>query len=195
MTIALRRVTADDWAVWRPVRLAALADAPDAFGSRLADWEDAPEHRWRTRLSLPGALDLLAVDTDGHPASGTTSVPTRHADADAEPQADPDAGPARAVGMASGVPDADDPRRVELISMWVAPDHRRHGVARSLIDAVATWAAEQGARELVLAVVPDNAGARQTYAHTGFTVTDERGDALPDGRHEIVMRRDLEGRP
>lgn len=168
MTIALRRVTADDWAVWRPVRLAALADAPGAFGSRLADWEHAPEHRWRTRLSLPGALDLLAVDP---------------------------AGSFRAVGMASGVPDADDPRRIELISMWVAPDHRRHGVARGLIDAVATWAAEQGARELVLAVVPDNAGARETYARTGFSVTDDVGEALPDGRHEIVMRRDLGGRP
>ncbi|MFJ4220250.1 GNAT family N-acetyltransferase [Curtobacterium luteum] len=175
MTIALRRVTADDWAVWRPVRLAALADAPAAFGSRLADWEDAPEHRWRTRLSLPGALDLIAVDTAEHPTV--------------------DAGPVRAVGMASGVPDADDPRRVELISMWVAPDERRRGVARALIDAVATWAAEQGARELVLAVVPDNTGARETYARTGFSVTDEPGEALPDGRHEIVMRRDLEGRP
>ncbi|WP_242089543.1 GNAT family N-acetyltransferase [Curtobacterium sp. DN_7.5] len=187
MTIALRPVTADDWALWRPVRLAALADAPGAFGSRLVDWEHASEHRWRTRLSLPGALDLLAVDTDGHPANGTTSVPGRHAD--------PDAGPVRAVGMASGVPDADDPRRVELISMWVAPDERRRGVARALIGAVATWAAEQGARELVLAVVPDNAGARETYARTGFSVTDDVGEALPDGRHEIVMRRDLEGRP
>ncbi|MFJ4295790.1 GNAT family N-acetyltransferase [Curtobacterium sp. NPDC089689] len=168
MTIELRRVTAEDWATWRPVRLAALADAPDAFGSRLDDWRDAPEHRWRTRLSLPGAIDLLAVDTDS--------------------------GDGRAIGMASGVPDADDPHRAELISMWVQPVARRRGVARLLIDAVADWAAECGSHELVLSVMPDNRDAQETYARTGFSVTDEPGDVLPDGRRELVVRRDLEER-
>ncbi|MGL3199452.1 MULTISPECIES: GNAT family N-acetyltransferase [Curtobacterium] len=169
MTIELRRVTADDWATWRPVRLAALADTPAAFGSRLDDWRDAPEHRWRTRLSLPGAVDLLAVDTDS--------------------------GDGRAIGMVSGVPDADDPHRVELISMWVDPGVRHRGVARLLIDAVADWAAGHGARELVLSVMPDNHAARETYARTGFSVTDEPGAELPDGRRELVMRRNLEERP
>ncbi|KTR06503.1 GNAT family N-acetyltransferase [Curtobacterium luteum] len=169
MTIVLRRVTADDWATWRPVRLAALADAPDAFGSRLDDWREAPEHRWRTRLSVPGAIDLLAVDTDS--------------------------GDGRAIGMASGVPVADAPHRTELISMWVDPGGRRRGVARLLIDAVAAWAAGYGAHELVLSVMPDNRDAREAYARTGFSVADEPGDLLPDGRRELVMRRDLEERP
>lgn len=161
MTIELRRLTGDDWAAWRPVRLTALADAPEAFGSRLADWQDAPEHRWRTRLSLPGALDLLAVEDD------------------------------RPVGTASGVPDTDDPTRVALISMWVEPTARGRGVAGVLIEAIARWAAEQGATDLLLSVMPDNDRARRTYERTGFTATDEPGDLLPDGRRETVMRRDL----
>ena len=161
MTTALRSLSADDWAEWRVVRLAALAEAPEAFGSRLADWQDADEHRWRTRLSLPGALDLLALD-DG-----------------------------RAVGTASGVPDPDDPSRVELISMWVAPEARGRGVARELIEAIARWAAEQGAIDLRLAVMPDNDRARRTYERAGFVATDDPGDLLPDGRREAVMRRDL----
>lgn len=161
MTIELRRVIADDWADWRPVRLAALADAPYAFGSRLADWQDAPEHRWRSRLSVPGALDLLAVD-------GTT-----------------------AVGMASGMPDPDDPARVEVVSVWVAPAARRSGVARHLLDTIAHWAADRGAHALELSVVPDNAAALRAYERAGFVATGESGEALPDGRHELVMRRDL----
>ena len=167
MTIELCRVTADDWATWRPVRLAALADAPDSFGSRLVDWQDAPEHRWRTRLSLPGAVDLLAVDTERD----------------------------RPVGMASGVPDADDPHRVELVSMWVDPAARGRGVARLLIDEVANWAAGHGAHELVLSVMPDNLGAQETYVRTGFVHTAEPGEPLSDGRHERVMCRTLEERP
>ncbi|TCK66173.1 bifunctional GNAT family N-acetyltransferase/class I SAM-dependent methyltransferase [Curtobacterium sp. PhB136] len=159
MTIELRALTADDWREWRPVRLAALADAPDAFGSRLHDWVDAPEERWRTRLSIPGALDLVAFDGD------------------------------RAVGMASGTPGDGD--RAELISMWVDPAVRGRGVAGLLIDAIVRWAARVGAAELELSVMPDNTVARRTYERHGFTIADEPGDLLPDGRHEVVMCRDL----
>ncbi|MDM7884634.1 GNAT family N-acetyltransferase [Curtobacterium sp. RHCKG23] len=161
MTIELRRVTAEDWAVWRPVRLAALADAPQAFGSRLGDWQDAPEHRWRTRLSLPGAVDLLAVEDDD------------------------------VVGMASGVPDADDPALAELVSMWVAPDARGRGTVALLVDAIARSLTAQGVEQLELSVMPDNDRARRAYERIGFTATGTLGDRLPDGRYETVMRRDL----
>ena len=159
VTIELLRVTADDWEAWRTVRLRALADAPDAFGSTLADWAEAPEHRWRTRLSLPGALDLVVRQGD------------------------------RSVALASGVPDPDDPGRAELISMWVDPAVRGQGVARLLIDAIAHWAAATGATTLELSVMPDNVGARRTYERTGFVAVEQPGDLLPDGRTEVVMRR------
>lgn len=64
--IELQDVGPDDWKLWRELRLAALAEAPYAFGSQLADWADAPEDRWRERLSVPGAYQVIA-SLDGTP--------------------------------------------------------------------------------------------------------------------------------
>ncbi|QUQ64757.1 GNAT family N-acetyltransferase [Kutzneria sp. CA-103260] len=61
--ITVRAVGVDDWAIWRELRLAALADAPHAFTSTLDDWRDASELRWRNRLAA-GALHLVALAED-----------------------------------------------------------------------------------------------------------------------------------
>jgi ribosomal protein S18 acetylase RimI-like enzyme len=72
----LRTVGPDDWRAWREVRLAALAEAPDAFGSTLADWQGDGdrEERWRARLALPGSHNVLAV-VDGRAAGMASGVP------------------------------------------------------------------------------------------------------------------------
>ncbi|GGO26233.1 GNAT family N-acetyltransferase [Micromonospora parathelypteridis] len=159
--IEMRVLTPDDWPTWRELRLAALAEAPEAFGSRLADWqgEGDREQRWRDRLSIPGSHNLVAV-LDGRP-----------------------------VGMASGVPTAD-PLLMELISMWVHPDARGRKVSNLLVDTVARWARESGADRLRLSVMPNNARAKALYRRTGFTQTDELGDLLPDGvsREQVMLR-------
>ena len=48
-TVAAVRVGADEWETFRDVRLASLADAPEAFGATYADWVDASEDA----LALP----------------------------------------------------------------------------------------------------------------------------------------------
>lgn len=50
--ISLKPLTPDDWRDWRALRQEALREASYAFGSSLADRQDAgeTEERWRSRL-------------------------------------------------------------------------------------------------------------------------------------------------
>jgi ribosomal protein S18 acetylase RimI-like enzyme len=160
--IELRVLTPDDWPLWRELRLAALKDAPYAFGSRYEDWVDAEEARWRARLGLPGSHNVIA-SLDGE-----------------------------AVGMASGLPQADEDGVTELVSMWIAPAGRGRGVGDGLMAAVEEWARETGAHTLKLSVADGNDRAHALYLRSGFEDTDEPGDLMPDGIHrELIMRKAL----
>ncbi len=159
--IELRALTPADWPIWRNLRLAALADAPHAFGSVLADWQGSGdrEDRWRGRLSIPDSYNVVAV-LDGEP-----------------------------VGMASGVP-TGEPAMVELISMWVSPAARGQGVGDQLIQSVEQWARQVQAGVLRLAVAEDNEPAVALYERNGFRHTGEPSNLMPDGvRREFVMAK------
>jgi ribosomal protein S18 acetylase RimI-like enzyme len=146
--VDLRRLTADDWAVWRDVRLRALAEAPHAFGSTLAAWSGHgdTEARWRARLDgVP--FNVVAVSDNGG-----------------------------GIGQAGGTA-LDHDRAVELISMWVAPEARGQGVGEALIEAVVRWAIDEGATHVTLSVKADNAAAIRLYERAGFTMTGPGDDA------------------
>ncbi|WP_454294759.1 N-acetyltransferase family protein [Salana multivorans] len=161
--LELLTLAPDDWALWRRLRLEALAEAPYAFGSTLADWQGDGdrEERWRSRLSIPGARNVVAV-LDGSPA-----------------------------GMLCGVP-GEQAGHAELISMWVSPSARGRGVGDALIHDVARWAAEQGFSTLLLSVMAGNSAAIALYRRNGFADTGRPGQVRADGVHcELVYARNL----
>jgi ribosomal protein S18 acetylase RimI-like enzyme len=82
---ATRVLTPDDWRQWRDLRLLALEESPDAFGSRLADWQGDGdlEDRWRSRLTTV-PFNVMVFDGDV------------------------------SVGMASGAPDGDEVELISM---------------------------------------------------------------------------------
>lgn len=162
--LEIRELTPDDWRVWRRLRLDALAESPDAFAARLADWqgENDVEERWRGRLGIPGAFNV-AAHLESQP-----------------------------VGMASGVPAIDD-SAIEVVSMWVAPAARGHGVGAALVREVERWARLAGASTLRLRVAEGNRAAFDLYQRSGLRPTGERADVMPDGvTRELVMTKPLQ---
>jgi GNAT superfamily N-acetyltransferase len=97
---------------------------------------------------------------------------------------------AAAVGIAGGY--EIEPGTTELISMWVRPVARGHGIGQALVEAVVGRARADGMSRVHLWVTESNHSARLLYQRCGFQPTGER-QPLPSDVHvtEIAMARSL----
>jgi GNAT superfamily N-acetyltransferase len=162
-SVRARRVARDEWERVRELRLRALADAPDAFGSTLDEERALGEAEWVGWIEgWEGSTNALFIAEDGE----------------------------RWVGMAVGSRASEEPD-AHLYGMWVEPSRRSSGIGASLVEEVLGWARSWDARSVILGVTETNAGAAAFYEHLGFVDTGEL-DPLRDGselRVRILRRR------
>lgn len=140
----VRRLRADEWALFRALRLRALADAPDAFGGTYADEAAQSDAQWQARADPPDGA-VFVVD-----------------------------GPDDLIAMAIGGPAPGYPNAAALFSMWVAPNARGHGLGEALIHAVEAWAIQAGYPMLGLGVTTTNEPAIALYERLGFVDNGDR---------------------
>ncbi|HEX7037880.1 MAG TPA: GNAT family N-acetyltransferase [Pseudomonadales bacterium] len=138
--VSIRCFRREEWPVYRALRLRALADAPDAFGSTYAAARQRPDSAWAQRLDHDPNVDLPLTAEVGDTLGG----------------------------LAWGHIDPADPATVHLYQMWVAPEHRGRGIGAALLARVVDWARERGARRVALAVTCGNSPARRLYERAGF---------------------------
>lgn len=161
--VKVRRIRADEWRQLREVRLAALADAPSAFGSTLAEEQDKPDAHWRDRA----ARASLGADTVTFVADDGT----------------------RLRGLATGFRESSSDDHVHLFSMWVDPASRRSGVGRRLVAAVCEWGRGLGVRRVRLDVTITNLPAIRLYERCGFVAT---GGTAPLPHTPSLLEQEME---
>ena len=142
--VVVRTATIEEWQVLRDIRLAALRDAPHAFGSTYAEQAASAEADWRRRIRRGRTFFAYVPEVDGN-----------------EP-----------AGLVGGF--QENPGTVELVSLWVRPQARGLGVGEALVDAVIKWARARNATSVHLWFTEMNFHARMLYERCGFTPTGER---------------------
>ena len=143
----VRRTTTLDAARLKQVRLAALEEAPSAFGSTYRSEANRPDAEWVQRAVA---------------GSRGSSRATFFAQLDDD-----------LVGLVGGYLGETSSQIVELVSMWVAPHVRGRGIGVLLVDAVAAWAIETNATSIALWVTRGNTPAERLYGSKGFIATGE----------------------
>jgi ribosomal protein S18 acetylase RimI-like enzyme len=145
--VEIRQAQPDEWAVIRDLRLAALADAPDAFASTVSRETGQAEASWRARIA---ARPWFLAWHHDQPAGLVAMFPE----------------PTEPAGQTT--PDW------HLVSMWVRPEARGTGVAGRLVTAVLAHATAAGAAQVTLWVAISNDRARAFYQRMGFVPTGRR---------------------
>lgn len=140
--ITIRRLKQGEARLYRELRLEALRESPEAFGTSLAAALARDERSW---------IDQADASASG-PDRATFIVVAE-----------------RPIGLAALYRDAGDPKVGELIQMWVAPELRGGPVAAELLGAIFRWAGETGFSRVRAEVMAGNARALGFYRRCGFT--------------------------
>ena len=117
--IALEPITPQNAMIFKDVRLRALRDTPNAFGSTYAKESQLSDADWIKRAAQwnsERSAAFVAMDGD------------------------------TACGIVGSFLDQDDATRAHLVSMWTAPTHRHRGIGRLLVNEVLGWARVREAR-------------------------------------------------
>ena len=146
-TLCVRGLEADQGPIYRELRLAALRDAPYAFGATLSD-----------------ALATDPASFAEHARRQATSELTTSFVLYSENEP---------VGMIGAFFEDAAERQAFVCALWVRPAVRHLRGGELLVSTAMTWLAQRGARSVYAWVADANARARIFYEHLGFIVTGE----------------------
>jgi ribosomal protein S18 acetylase RimI-like enzyme len=142
--ITIEPITQQDAMILKEVRLRALLDTPSAFSSTYEKESLLSDADWidrAARWSGGRSITYLAKDH---------CVP---------------------CGIVAAFLDENDTALAHLVSMWMAPTHRRRGIGAALVQTIFAWARMHNVQSLKLLVTSNNDAATRLYERLGFAMT------------------------
>lgn len=140
--ISIRPIAAHEWPQYREVRLRALKEAPDAFGSTWEREIQGTDDSWSARIAAATASGnegaFFAVERE------------------------------QVCGLIWVQIAEKKPHMASLYQMWVDPAARGQGVGRSLLSEALIWAKKHGAWQVRLGVTVADSPALKLYTSQGF---------------------------
>ena len=158
----IRRIKKGEWELFKQVRLAALKEAPYAFGSTYEGALERSTQRW--------------VDQADGSAEGEMRATFLAFSGDCP------------VGITALYRNANRVNEGEVLQVWVAPDARATGLAQRLVETTLAWAEKQGVETVLATISKSNLGAVAFYEKCGFVLVDEQSR---DGDSDLVYEKKL----
>ncbi|MNE50447.1 Mycothiol acetyltransferase [compost metagenome] len=140
--ISIRPVLPHEWPTYRDLRLQALQDSPDAFGSTFAAESQRTDENWAARIAAAHASGndraFFAVNGDV------------------------------VCGLVWCKLSAAEPGVADIYQMWVDPAARGLGAGGALLKAALDWATSVAVRRVGLGVTLADSPAMRLYQAHGF---------------------------
>lgn len=150
----LKILTPENWELYKSVRLNSLRESPDSFGSIYDQEILLSDAEWKSRLDLKfrdmDALPLIA-EIEGQP-----------------------------VGIAWGFIHKPNLQVAHIYQMWVSPELRGKGIAKSLLLKIKAWALARGCSLMTLGVTTSNEAAVNLYRTFGFVAAGQLEELRAD---------------
>lgn len=138
----------EEWPIYRATRFLALQSDPSSFSSTLAAESQLPDEFWMQRAS--NTIGLFTSDE-----------------------------PSQCVGLSACISSSfleesdirahDGKRMCEVVSVWVAPEHRGAGNGEAVVRAAMSYAKGRGLWEVAnISMNASNEGAVRLYRRIGF---------------------------
>ncbi|MEM5345161.1 GNAT family N-acetyltransferase [Paraburkholderia azotifigens] len=164
LSLTVRRIAADQGAVFRELRTASLREAPYAFGETLEEALSADASTFEetaARHASAAASTSFILYTEGHPA-----------------------------GLIGACFEDAPPHRAFVSELWVAPAVRHLRGGELLVNTASEWLAASGAAEIYAWIADENRNAMRFYERLGFGPTGEheRIPRAPDQFQTLLVR-------
>ncbi|KAG8816350.1 hypothetical protein FRC17_000357 [Serendipita sp. 399] len=185
-------------AIYRAIRLSALATSPAQFSSTFAREVAFDPQVWVERLRNPDAVTILASEHDtegslekyaarraGEWASWDEPARFRRTSTEGEK--------GEMDGLITCLRSYEDPKDAFLVQFWVDPAARGRGIGTRLVEEALVWARYHNRdghlsfRRVILDVVKDNMVARRVYERCGFKLEGDNPEDSAEMRYIYTL--------